>query len=234
MKNKSLFDSFSNALTGIIETFKNERNFRTHFFIAILVLLVTLFIDMNTREFLIILFAIVLVLTMELINTAVEAIVDLYCGETYHEKAKLAKDACAGAVFISSAYAAAAGYIIIFRKIVDYSLETLVVERIRQTPVFITFVCIVIALMLTIVIKALTGRKNLLSGGMPSAHSAVAFSAATCILFLTNDIVSIILAFFLAFLVAQSRIEGKIHSILQVALGCLLGALVTVLVFQLM
>lgn len=234
MKNRSLLDSFNNALNGIIETFKNERNFKIHFFISIIVLFVVLFIDIDTKEFLIILFAIVFVLVCELINTSIEAIVDLYCGDKYNEKAKLAKDAAAGGVFISALFSFIAGYIIIFRKLLEFDYRTLVLERIKQAPVYITLICVLIVLMLTIVLKAVSGQKSLLRGGMPSAHSAVAFCAATCILFLTNNTVAILLAFFLALLVAQSRVEAKIHSVLQVLFGSLLGVLATVVIFQLM
>lgn len=234
MKNKSLFDSFNNALNGIIETLKNERNFKIHFFIGFMVLLVVLFIDIDSKEFLIVLFSIVFVLVCELLNTSVEAIVDLYCGEKYNEKAKIAKDAAAGGVFISAMYSFIVGYIIIFRKLIEIDYRSIVMERIKQTPIYITLICVLIVVMLTVAAKAVSGQKNLLKGGMPSAHSGIAFCAATCILFLTTSMVAIILAYFLAALVAQSRIEGKIHSLLQALLGSLLGILVTVFIFQLM
>ena len=43
-----------------------------------------------------------LVLTLELLNTAIESVVDLTVGQTYHELAKIAKDCAAGAVLISA------------------------------------------------------------------------------------------------------------------------------------
>jgi diacylglycerol kinase (ATP) len=49
------------------------------------------------------------VLTMELLNTALESVVDLTVRQTYHELAKIAKDCAAGAVMISAMFAVLVG-----------------------------------------------------------------------------------------------------------------------------
>lgn len=232
MKNRSLLDSFNNALNGIIATLKNERNFKIHFTMAFVALIAALFLDLNSVEFLILLSAITLVIVMELINTAIEAVVDLVCGDNYREKARLAKDAAAGGVFIAAMYSVAVGYIVIVRKVIEKDYITTVKERIGQTPIYIVLVCTLVVLMLTIIIKAYSGRESLLKGGMPSAHSAVSFCAATCILILTSDVTVITLGYFLALLVAQSRVEGRIHSYIQVILGSCLGFFTTILIFK--
>ncbi|GHU50270.1 diacylglycerol kinase [Clostridia bacterium] len=232
MKNKSLFDSFSNALAGIIETFRNERNFKIHFFAAFMVFLLILFVDVDAKEFLIVLSSIFLVLVTELINTSVEAVVDLYCGEKRDPRAKLAKDAAAGGVFLATMYSVIVGYVLIFRKLIEFDYHSYLLHRIQSTPIHLTVVAVLLTLMVTVAIKTFSGQKNPLRGGLPSSHAAVAFAVATAILFLVENMIAVMLAYFLAALVAQSRIEGRIHSMIQVLLGSLLGIFITVLIFQ--
>jgi diacylglycerol kinase (ATP) len=232
MKNRSLFDSFNNALQGVIYALRHERNFRIHFFMALLALLAALFLDLDGREFLILTATIALVMVAELFNTSIEAVVDLVCGVKRQPLAKVAKDTAAGAVFIASLNAVAVGYVIIFRKLTEADLSRSTLRLISGMPVYLTLVCIIVVVMVTIIIKAISGSEYLVRGGMPSSHSALAFSTATCIFFLTENFAAVSMAYFLAFLVAQSRVEGKIHSILQVILGSLLGILITVAIFQ--
>ncbi len=232
MKNRSLFDSYNNALQGVIHALRNERNFKIHFSAAIIVLLVSIVIKVNVVEFLILCITVSAVIVAELFNTAIEAVVDLYCGEKRHPLAKVAKDTAAGAVFITAVNACIVGYLLFYKKIMESGLSSASFKIIRETPYYITLVCIVIVIMLTIIIKTYTKAENFFRGGMPSAHSALAFALATCISFLTKNAMAVSLSYFLAFLVAQSRIEGKIHSFLQVILGGTLGTLVTIMIFQ--
>lgn len=232
MKNNSLFDSFNNALNGVIYTLKHERNFKIHFLMAFLVLLLSMYINLDLKEVLIVFLCITLVLVAELFNTAIEAIVDLVCKEK-NELAKIAKDTAAGGVFIAAFSSTIIGYLIIVKKLMQTDFTNRTILIIKQTPIYSTFICVIIVLMMTIVLKSLTNSPNLLRGGMPSAHAAIGFSLATCILFITEDTLAICIAFVLALLVAQSRVEGKIHSIIQVFLGSLLGTLITIMIFSL-
>ncbi|MDR3091038.1 MAG: diacylglycerol kinase [Clostridiales bacterium] len=233
MKNRSFLDSMSNALRGVISTFRHERNFKVQFVAGFFVFVAVLFVDVTPAEFLIILSAVIIVLVAELINTAVEAVVDLYCGEKYDEKAKIAKDASAGAVFLAAMYAVITGWALILRKLSERDYHTFLINRIQETPVHISIVCILITLMASILIKVFSGQRNVFRGGMPSAHSAVAFSAATSIMLLSQDVTAAVIAYFLAALVAQSRVEGRIHSVLQVVFGSLLGVFLTALAYKL-
>ncbi|HPZ04707.1 MAG TPA: diacylglycerol kinase, partial [Clostridiales bacterium] len=61
MKNRSLIDSFNNALNGIISTFRSERNMKIHIAAAVLVLVLSLFYDLTRLEFIIVCIAIALV-----------------------------------------------------------------------------------------------------------------------------------------------------------------------------
>ena len=82
-------------------------------------------------------------------------------------------------------------------------------------------------------LKTLTQKGTPLKGGMPSGHSALAFSIATIITFVTKGLLVSCLSYLLALLIAQSRVEGKIHTFLETLAGAVLGILVTILVFQL-
>ena len=118
MKNQNLAESFKYAFSGIFETLKKERNFKIHACAAICALGLSIFLKISVVEFVCILISIAMVLSAELINTAVESAVDLLMGEKRHPLAKAAKDAAAGAVLISSINAAAVGAAIFLKRLI--------------------------------------------------------------------------------------------------------------------
>lgn len=97
---QSWLNSVSYALQGILEALKSERNLRIHFSVALLVLLAAVFFQINYLELALVVFAIGFVIVAELLNTAIEKIVDLF-QPSYHPLAKTAKNVAAGAVFIA-------------------------------------------------------------------------------------------------------------------------------------
>ena len=112
MKSKSFLSSLASAFFGIRTVVKRERNFRIQLFIAIAVVLVCIFFGVSTQLFMMVAFAIFFVLAMELVNTAVEAVVDLVCKNNPHPLAKIAKDASAGAVLLASFFAIVVGIVV--------------------------------------------------------------------------------------------------------------------------
>lgn len=94
-----LRQSFSAALAGITYTIRTQRNMKIHMLAALCVTLVSLFLGLNLTARAAILFSIALVFFAEIINTAMEAIVDLYV-EKFHQFAMVAKDAAAGGVLM--------------------------------------------------------------------------------------------------------------------------------------
>lgn len=229
MGNRKLIDSFNDAIDGIIYTLKTQRNMRIHFATAIGVLLLSLFFKLSKLEVLILFFTISLVIIAEMVNTSIEAAIDLIT-DRYHELAKIAKNVAAGAVFIASLNAILVAYIIFFDKL---NLVTeIVLHRVRQMPVHVTFISLLIVILIVICIKAYYGKGRPLRGGMPSGHAAIAFSLATAIAFISENTLIITLSLFLAALVAQSRIESQIHSLFQVIAGAALGVCITLLIFQ--
>ena len=112
MKSKNFFSSLKNAFFGIRITAQRERSFRVQIFIAIVVVSACIFFQVSTYLFVMVAFAIFFVLAMELVNTAVEAVIDLVCKNNPHPLAKIAKDASAGAVLLASAFAVVVGIIV--------------------------------------------------------------------------------------------------------------------------
>jgi undecaprenol kinase len=100
--------SVSCAVSGIAHTVKTQRNMRIHVIVAALVLLAVWWLQIPRGDVLLVFFSIALVLSLELVNTALEAAVDLASPE-WHEKAKVAKDACAGAVLVAAVLSVCVG-----------------------------------------------------------------------------------------------------------------------------
>lgn len=118
MKNKNLIESFKNAISGILQTIRSERNMKIHILVLLSVLILSCLYKLTGIELLIILITIALVLICELFNTTVEKLIDLIT-DVYHPKAKIIKDAAAGAVLISAILSLMVAYIIFFDRIIN-------------------------------------------------------------------------------------------------------------------
>lgn len=98
----NLFVSFKYAWAGLTYTFSTQRNFRIHTVIGSVALSFGLVLHLQPVELAVIALTSGLVLVMELLNTALESVVDLTVQQTYHELAKVAKDCAAAAVLVSA------------------------------------------------------------------------------------------------------------------------------------
>lgn len=105
--------SFKYALAGIAYAIKTQTNMRVHVTAALLVILAAVLLQISARDWLFLLLAVTLVITTELINTALEAVVDLASPEI-HPLAKIAKDTAAGAVLVTAAFAVIVGIIVFY------------------------------------------------------------------------------------------------------------------------
>ncbi len=108
---KGFILSFRCAIAGIISGIVNERNLRIHIIAAIYVLYFSTFYEFTRGEYILLVMTICLVITTEMLNTAIEAAVDLVT-EQYAPYAKAAKDIAAGAVLASAIFAIAVGFIL--------------------------------------------------------------------------------------------------------------------------
>ncbi|MED5020358.1 diacylglycerol kinase family protein [Paenibacillus chibensis] len=118
MKSDSLLESFAYAAEGVRYALRTQRNMRIHAAAAVAVITAAALLHLSWGRWVVLLLAITLVMAMELMNTALEAVVDLASPEV-HPLAKAAKDAAAGAVLLSAIFAVAAGCIIFFRPVMD-------------------------------------------------------------------------------------------------------------------
>lgn len=100
----SFAKSLGFAFNGIRKVAATERNFRIQIIMGILAIICCIIFQVDALLFVLVTFAIFFVLAMELINTAVEAIIDLTTGGKLHPLAKVAKDAAAGAVLLASVF----------------------------------------------------------------------------------------------------------------------------------
>ncbi len=229
MKVRNLIQSFNYAIDGIVYSLKTQRNMRIHYSAAIFVLLISLFFNLSRIELLILFFAISLVIITEMINTAIEKTIDMFTSK-YHPFAKIAKNVAAGAVLIASLNALIVAYLIFFDRLNPYT--SLVLVKIKNSPIHLTFISLVLVIIITIIVKTKTKIGTPMQGGIISGHTALAFSIATAITFIGENILITTLSFLIALLVGESRIEGKIHSTFQVFNGSVFGILVTVIIFQ--
>jgi diacylglycerol kinase (ATP) len=98
----NIFASFRYAWAGVMYSFTTQRNFRIHCAVGTTAICLGAYLRIPPVEMAIISIVCSLVLTLELLNTAIESVVDLTVEQTYHELAKIAKDCAAGAVLISA------------------------------------------------------------------------------------------------------------------------------------
>jgi len=202
---------------------------RAHFLAAMAVLLVALFLRVSPLEFCLLALSILVVLCSEMINTAVEAVVDLVSPE-YHPLAKIAKDTAAGAVLLAACGAGITGYLVLAKYILPLYGKGL--HMIGAQSDLGTMVAILIVTIIVIMIKSLSGTGSPLHGGIPSGHAAVAFSIATAVSINTADPLISLLSIALAIMVSHSRLLMKIHSMREVVIGSLVGTGVTIAVLM--
>ena len=231
-KAPTVLDSFNFAFEGIIHVLRTQRNLRIHFIVAFAVLVLALVVDVTKIELIVLLLSITFVLIAEMLNSAIEAAIDI-ATTSFDPMAKLAKDIAAGAVLIATINALVVGYLVFANKVANRSADLL--DRLRHEPAELTLVALMLTIIVVIATKAYTGRGTPLRGGIPSGHAALAFAGWIAATYVAGDqhrfLISSI-ALIMAILVAQTRVESGVHSALEVTYGALVGTLATLVVFQ--
>ena len=118
-KNRDVISSLEFALTGIFTAFKEEKNMRSHVLSAVAAIIAGLIFRISATEWLFLLLSIFLVIAFEIMNSAVENVVDLASDYHFSMRAKNAKDMAAGAVLVVSGFAVITGMIIFLPKLWD-------------------------------------------------------------------------------------------------------------------
>ena len=116
-KNRDVISSLEFALTGIFTAFKEEKNMRSHVLSALAAIIAGLIFRISAIEWLLLLLSIFLVIAFEIMNSAVENVVDLASDYHFSMRAKNAKDMAAGAVLVVSGFAVITGLIIFLPKL---------------------------------------------------------------------------------------------------------------------
>lgn len=233
MKNGNFFDALQNALNGIIYAITTQSNIKKQLIIAVAVMLISLFFDLNKAEFLCLMFTVVLIIVAEMINTAIETVVDLYT-DLYHPKAKIAKDVGAGAVVITAINAIIVAYFLFFEKISTIGLN--IIKEVVNSPTHLAFVAIVLTVIVIVTLKAAATKNNhrfIKENFMPSGQTAVAFAGLTIIWLTTRNVVIFTLSLVLALIIAINRYENGKRSKSEVIVGACVGIMVVVLLYGL-
>lgn len=225
-----LFRSFNHAFDGIMYATRTQPNMRIHLVAAALVLVATLLLRLDRFYVVAVIVLIAMVLALELVNTAIEAIVDLLT-VAHHPLAKTAKDAAAGAVLIASCAAVVVGYLVFYQGITSGGAS--VFAAVQAVPANVALIALAVVAILVIVAKAWTGRGSALQGGAVSGHAALAFAAATLLALFYQRALPALLGYLIAALVAQSRVESKVHTLFEVVWGGILGSVIALALYVL-
>jgi len=108
---KNRIKAFGYAFSGLGQSFRQEAHLKLHLVIALMVSGLAAFFDVSKTDWIILLLAITLVISLEMLNSAIEKLCDLVQPET-HPKIKYVKDVAAGAVLIACIFALLAGCIV--------------------------------------------------------------------------------------------------------------------------
>ena len=231
LKNSGFIDAWKNATNGIIYATTTQSNIKKQLIIAVVVVIISLFFNLEKAEFLCFLFSIILILFAEMVNTAIETVVDLYT-DLYHPKAKIAKDVAAGAVVITAINAVIVAYFLFFNKISEIGISF--IQNVATSPMHLAFAAIILTLIATLALIAVAytnKHKGINKKFIPSGHATLAFAANTIIWITTDNIVILALALVLSILVSESRIQAKEHRLAEIIFSGCLGTLLVLIIY---
>ncbi len=146
---ESILESFGYAFQGLWYAFNTQRNLRIHFLAAAGIFVLGWFLALPTRAFISVLIAVMVVMVAEMMNTAVESVVDLASPE-FHELARIAKDVAAGAVLLAAMGAMALGFWVFWKPVLH--LPHRVVIRFSHQPVLAAALVALVVLIFLLVL----------------------------------------------------------------------------------
>ncbi len=244
--------SFDYATQGVQLTFRSERHMRVHFAVALVIALWALALRLPILELLFVYSAIIVVILTEMLNTALEQLVDL-ATDGWDVRAKRVKDIAAGVVLTSVVYAVAV-WVIVFMaparlnelwnagaglwllalgnvETAQLHLENSTFVR-SMSFVHLGVTGLVMLALAVVIFKERIDKGRFVSGGWVSGHAALAVYVAAFLIFAARGNPWISLgSLVLAILVIQSRVEGRIHTWPEVGRGSLLGMALAALLY---
>lgn len=233
--NHNFIEACNNAINGIIYASTTQSNIKKQLVIGVIVMILSLFYNYTTSEFLCLTFAVFFVIFAELINTAIETVVDLYV-DVYHPKAKIAKDVAAGAVVLSAANAIVVSYFLFFRETELSQIGESIFSQMIASPTHLIFVGVILTVIAIIAVKTISNYKKSQNPKspvfIPSGQTALAFAILTAIWINTKNPVIFCLSLALSVLVAGNRLNDT-RNFGEVAFGAFMGPLIVFMVYGL-
>lgn len=230
MGGRSLRESFRDAFLGIRYVLKTERNMRIHLAAAVAAVGLSVAVGADGGELLLVLFAAVLVIIAEMLNTAVEAAIDV-AAPGRHPLGLVAKNVAAGAVLVAALNALAVGYLVLLRRLGPVCAALF--SRMGERAIRFTLVGLVLVAAAVGVTRFRRDWADQFGKGRVCGQTAFAFAAGTAISLLTRNALVATLALLIAGLVAYGRREGGFRPLSQVIAGALVGILATMVLFRL-
>ena len=229
--NQGFFDACKNAVNGIIYGTTTQSNVKKQLVIIAFLILISLFFNLTKVEFLCLIISVVLIIFAEMVNTAVETVVDL-CTEVYHPKAKIAKDVAAGGVVITALNAVFVSYFLFFDKIGEMGNN--IYKTIINSPTYLAFVVVALIIIVAVALKAakIRDKKNN-KQLIISCQSMLASAAVVATWIVTENIIALSFAVILAVMICMNRVESKERTVTEVILGVMIGLLITILMYGL-
>jgi len=228
-KNKTWFSATKNALNGIIQAFKTERNLRIDYILGVLVFCTSFFFDFTKTEFAALCLTIGFVIFAEMINSTVEYMVDLLT-DKYDERARAAKDIAAGGVLIAAAVAVLNAYFLFIDKIKDAS--TIMLEKILSSNTHILVAILFVVVLFVVILKGIFSKERNYVKSFPSARIVISYGLATYLLIITQNLIVGAVSFVLCFMISQLKRENDKITTSYVILSALLGILLVLIVYQ--
>lgn len=237
IKNDNFIEACNNAINGIVYAATTQSNIKKQLVIAVIVMILSLFYGLQTPEFLCLTFAVFFVIFAEMVNTAIETVVDLFT-DKYHPKAKIAKDVAAGAVVLASANALIVAYFLFFKEANLLVISESIFSNMVKSPMHLAFVAMILVVIAIIAIKAVCSTKKqrgqlIHNGFVPSGQSAIAFAALTAIWINSKDVIVFTLALVLSIMVLENRVASNARTKAEVVFGSCMGILIVLLVYGL-
>jgi diacylglycerol kinase len=228
MKNKNWGDSFKNALNGIFYVIKAERNMKLHILAALVVVLLSVAYRLDRIEAVFVCIAIGAVIVCELFNTAIEVLVDLIV-DCYNPKAKIIKDAAAGAVLISAIVSGVVGYMVFIDRVSVDAQKVVKFLKGLDVKIATGALCIGLILFFGYIITQKKGMTVKIA--LDSGIAFLLFSMATAVLLLNDNIKTSILFIGIAAVTVLSRVERNLKNFFELLSGAVIGFVLVLLVY---
>lgn len=224
-KSRSLLASIEFALDGIVYAVRHERNVKIHFVAAVLVLIACLALPLQPLEVLLVLGATCLILVSELLNTAIESVVNMAV-TGHHPLAKIAKDVAAAAVLVGAFFSLAVAYVVLLPAVARalFPIEPVPPQAAAGMVAALAGITAVVA-------RAVSYQGRFSAGGLIVGHAALAFGVSAGLVAVTRDPVSSLMALPFSAAVGRGRVASGLHAWWSILAGAAFGVLLTLTLF---